>query len=92
MLALVRRDPMVDYVEQDFYMKMVENKAYDNTSAPASSEEAINLDKRYPTGQGGANFNLVIASASGKRTGMDQGSFDYNTDASGANVDIYIAE
>jgi subtilisin family serine protease len=83
---------MVDYVEQDFYMKMVENKAYDNTSAPASSEEAINLDKRYPTGQGGANFNLVIASASGKRTGMDQGSFDYNTDASGANVDIYIAE
>ena len=83
---------MVDFVEQDFYMKIIENEAYDNTSASAFPEDTPTLDKRYPTAQGGANFNLVIASASGKRTGMNQGNFDYNTDASGSNVDVYIVE
>lgn len=91
MLALVRRDPMVDFVKQDFYMEMVENEAFDNTSV-ATSEEGSALDKRYPTSQGRANFNLVITSASSKRTGTSQGNFVYDTDASGSNVDIYIVE
>jgi hypothetical protein len=97
LLALIRGDPMIELVEQDYLISVPQNESGVPANVTVEIDSALDagatvLDKRRGTRQRNAPWNVALVSSSSVVRGTKTGNFDYDTSSSGAGVDIYIVE